>query len=337
VLDRLLAPLRSRWRQAPGADPEPAALTAAELARRVRRLEITTNRMVEGGVAGGYRSAFHGRGIELAEVRPYQPGDDVRALDWNVTARMGSPFVRQYVHERDLAVVCAVDVSGSLGYGSRGVVKRDLAAEIAVLASFAALANGDRAGAALIGDGLQLYLPPRGRRNQVLRLAAEILRAPAGGTTDLEAGLSAVLANLRRRTVLLVISDFVEASCPRALRAAAGRHDVVVIELRDPADDTLPPVAPVTLRDAESGRLAVIAGGSVAGGVAGGRLGSRLGLGRESRLAARHRERRASQRAELRALTRGLRLDHLMLSTDRPYLPELTGFFRRREIRRSSP
>jgi uncharacterized protein (DUF58 family) len=280
--------------------------------RKVRRIEIATNRLVDQGVAGDYHSVFKGRGMEFAEVRPYQPGDDVRSIDWNVTARMGHPFVKQFVEERDLTVFLAVDVSGSLGFGSRAILKRELAAEISALIAFSALRNQDRVGAALISDRLELYLRPQRRRNHVLRLVREILGRPAHGATDLESGLHAALANLKRRSVLFLISDFVAAPCVRALKAAAARHDVVVIEIVEPRDGELPRVGPVVLRDAETGALAMVSG---------------------KKIADRHAEARRRERAQLRNLTRKLGLDHLELRTDRPYLGPLVAFFAARRKR----
>jgi uncharacterized protein (DUF58 family) len=156
----------------------------------VRRIEIATNRLVDQGVAGEYHSVFKGRGMEFAEVRPYQPGDDVRTIDWNVTARMGEPYVKRYVEERDLTVFLAVDVSGSLDFGSRAILKRELAAEVAALLAFAAVRNQDRVGAALVSDRLELFLPPRRRRTHVLRLVREVLTGHASGPTDLDASLA---------------------------------------------------------------------------------------------------------------------------------------------------
>ncbi|HKV08161.1 MAG TPA: DUF58 domain-containing protein, partial [Thermoanaerobaculia bacterium] len=236
----------------------------ADLMRKVKRIEIATNRLVDQGVAGDYHSVFKGLGMEFAEVRPYQPGDDVRTIDWNVTARMGEPFVKKYVEERDLTVFLVVDVSGSLSFGSRAILKRELAAEIAALLSFAAVRNQDRVGAALVSDRLELFLPPRRRRTHVLRLVREILDRPAQGGTDLEAGLEGVLANLKRRSVLFIISDFLGSPCAKALKAAAARHDLILVEIVDPRDESLPEVGPVVLRDAETGRLALVNGKKLA-------------------------------------------------------------------------
>ncbi len=170
------APTSPGTSRAPVAARERARIPF-DLLRKVRRIEIATNRLVDQGVAGDYHSVFKGRGMEFAEVRPYQPGDDVRGIDWNVTARMGTPFVKQYVEERDLTIFLVVDVSGSLSFGSRAILKRELAAEIAALIAFAAVRNQDRVGAALISDRLELFLPPQRRRNHVLRLVREILDA----------------------------------------------------------------------------------------------------------------------------------------------------------------
>jgi len=287
----------------------------SDLLARVRRIEITTKRLVDQGVAGGYHSVFKGRGMEFSEVRPYQPGDDVRAIDWKRTARMGQPFVKQFVEERDLTVFFVVDVSGSLRFGSRAVTKRELAAEVTALLAFAALRNHDRVGAALVADRLVRFLRPERRRNQVLRLVHEILAWPAAGGTDLERGLGAALANLHQRAVLFVVSDFVGAIPDNALKRAAARHDVVVLELVDARDRELPAVAPIAVEDAETGRLAIVDG---------------------RRAAAAEAARAADERSRLDRLLASLGIDRIALRTDRPYMPELVRFFERRERRRSA-
>ena len=296
---------------AKAAGGKPSRLPA-DLMKKVRRIEIATNRLVDQGVAGDYHSVFKGLGMEFAEVRPYQPGDDVRTLDWNVTARMGSPFVKKYVEERDLNIFLVIDVSGSLSFGSRAILKRELAAEIAALLSFAALRNQDRVGAALVSDRLELFLEPQRRRTHVLRLVREVLDRPAHGGTDLESGLSAVLATLKRRSVLFVISDFLDAPCTRALKSAAARHDLIVVEIMDPRDQEIPSAGPVVVRDAETGEIALVGG---------------------SRDAARHAERRKQEREELTRFTRRAGVDHLVLRTDRPYLQMVLTFFEQRKRR----
>jgi uncharacterized protein (DUF58 family) len=297
-------------------DAAPAStLVPAELMRKVRRIEISTKRLVNEGIAGGYHSVFKGRGVEFSEVRPYQPGDDIRSIDWNVTARMGVPFVKQFVEERDLTVFLVVDISGSMGFGSRAILKRELAAEISALLAFAALRNQDRVGAALVGERLELFLPPRRRRSHVLRLVRDILARNPRGETDLDGAVGAALRNLKQRTVLFLISDFVATSWSRALKDAAARHDLIVVEVADPRDLELPETDQILIRDAETGEL----------GLVGGR-----------RLGASYRRRRRQERRELEALTRRLGGDFMQLRTDRPYLPALTAFFeeRRRRLQR---
>jgi len=310
VLRRLLARLGRR----PPVLRDPARRgLPADLLARVRRIEITTKRLVDQGVAGGYHSVFKGRGMEFSEVRPYQPGDDVRAIDWKRTARMGQPFVKQFVEERDLTVFFVVDVSGSLRCGSRAVTKRELAAEVTALLAFAALRNHDRVGAALVADRLVRFLRPERRRNQVLRLVHELLAAPAAGATDLERGLGAALANLHQRAVLFVVSDFVGTLPENALKRAAARHDLVVLDLVDARDRELPRVGPVAVQDAESGRLGIVDG---------------------RRAADAEAARVAAERQRFERLLASLGVDRLALRTDRPYLPELVAFFARRAARR---
>ncbi|GMU66985.1 MAG: hypothetical protein AMXMBFR36_32590 [Acidobacteriota bacterium] len=309
MLERFAARF-GRRRAAVAADPAPAL--PPDLLARVRRIEISTRRLVDQGIAGNYHSVFRGRGVEFSEVRPYQPGDDVRAIDWNRTARMGAPFVKVFHEERDLTVFLVVDVSGSLRFGSRAIAKRELAAELAALLAFAALRNQDRVGAALVSDHLDLLLPPARRRHRALRLVHEILSRPARGGTDLERGLQAVLANLHQRSVLFLISDFVGAVPELALQRAAARHDLVVLEIVDPRDLEPPAVGPLVLEDAETGEVALVDG---------------------RRSAAAESARARAERERLRRLLLGLGVDRLELRTDRPYLPELVAFFEKRKRR----
>ena len=295
--------------------PQGGSRLPADLMRKVKRIEIATNRLVDQGVAGDYHAVFKGLGMEFAEVRPYQPGDDIRTIDWNVTARMGVPFVKKYVEERDLTVFLVIDVSGSLSFGSRAILKRELAAEIAALLAFAAVRNQDRVGAALVSDRMELFLPPQRRRTHVLRLVREVLDRPAHGGTDLEKSLDSVLSALKRRSVLFVISDFLGSPCTRALKAAAARHDLILVEIVDPRDQEVPEVGPVVLRDAETGQLALVDG---------------------RKAARQHAETRHREREELSRLVRRLGVDRLELRTDRPYLKTILTFFeqRRRRLQR---
>lgn len=285
-----------------------------DLMRKVRRIEISTNRLVDQGVAGEYHSVFKGRGLEFAEVRPYQPGDDVRTIDWNVTARMGSPFVKEFVESRDLTVFLVVDASGSLDYGSRAILKRELAAEVTALLAFAALRNQDRVGAALVSDRVERFLAPARSRNQVLRLVREILAHRAAGATDLDRAVPAVLRNLKQRSVLFLVSDFLDTPFSGALKAAAARHDTIVVEVHDPREGDLPRVGPVPLVDAETGRIA---------------------LAPSARVAAEFETARRRERQDLARLCSRLGIERLELATDRPYLAPLIAFFERRRRRLS--
>ena len=283
-----------------------------ETLQKIRRIQIRTRTLLDSGIVGGYHAVFKGRGMEFAEVREYAPGDDVRTIDWNVTARMGSPFVKKYVEERDLTIFLVVDASGSLSFGSRSILKRELAAELAALLAFAAQRNQDRVGAALISDHLELFLRPDRRRTHVLRIVREVLARKASGRTDLEKGLWATLKTLKQRAVLFLISDFLDTDPGNALKAAAARHDVVVLEIFDPRDHDPPAAGPVLLRDAETGELAVAGGKAWADDL--------------------RRQRLERRMATLRQI-RQVGIDHLEIRTDRPYLPALIDFFERRRKR----
>ncbi len=311
----MLARIREQWeRWFPPHVPENEERSLPpDLQQRVRRIEITTRRWIDQGVAGAYHSVFRGRGVEFREVRPYQPGDDVRAIDWNRTARMGQPYVKQFVEERDLKVVLALDISGSLQCGSRAVLKRELAAEVAALLAFSALRNQDQVGAALLSDRLELFLPPRRRRTQVLRLVDEVLTRRARGGTNLELSLNGLLNNLPQRTVLFLISDLLAPIPENSLKRARTRHDLVVFEVLDPRDLEPPATAPVVLEDAETGELALV----------------------DSRKrAAQWSHDLQSWRQEWRSRLDELGIDWVTLRTDRAYLPELVRFFRQRQQRR---
>jgi uncharacterized protein (DUF58 family) len=229
----------------------------AELIRKIRRIEITTRRAVLDTLAGGYHSVFKGRGMAFSEVRPYQPGDEIRAIDWNVTARIGEPFVKVFVEERELTALIAVDRSASQASGLSPQAKSEVAAEIAALLVFSALENGDRAGLLLFTDRVERFVPPRRGRKHGLRLITDALAfQPRGRGTDLALALRDVTRLLRRRAVVFVVSDFLAGGYELALAVCARRHDVIPVVVSDPVEDELPAEAlsglwPVA--DAESG------------------------------------------------------------------------------------
>jgi uncharacterized protein (DUF58 family) len=234
-------------------------VTPAELLREVQRIEITTRELVRDLVAGDYASVFRGRGIEFAEVREYLPGDDVRAIDWNVTARLGAPFVKRHHEERQLTLLLLVDVSASGGFGSMRRTKRQLAAEVTAVLALAATRHRDRVGAAFYSDRIEWFTPPRGGRRQALQIVSRVLAyEPEGRATDLPGALQLLEALLGRRAVVVVLSDFLDPAQWSALDRLAWRHDVLALQLSDPRERELPPVGLVTLWDPESGDWTVV-------------------------------------------------------------------------------
>jgi uncharacterized protein (DUF58 family) len=213
----------------------------ADLIRKIRRIEITTRRAVQDTLAGGYHSVFKGRGMAFSEVRPYQPGDEIRSIDWNVTARMGEPFVKVFAEERELTALIAVDRSASQDAGLARQAKAEVAAEIAALLVFSALENGDRAGLLLFTDRIERYVPPRRGKKHGLRLITETLAfRPQGRGTDLAAALGHLSRAQRRSAVVFVVSDFLADDYESALAVCARRHDVIPVVVSDPVEDELP-------------------------------------------------------------------------------------------------
>jgi uncharacterized protein (DUF58 family) len=225
-----------------------------QVAAEVRRIEITTRHLVRDIVAGEYSSAFRGRGVEFAEVREYQPGDDIRTIDWNVTARLGSAYVKRFLEERELTVVFAVDYSASGAFGTRRRTKRALAVEVCAVLALAAARNNDCVGAALFTERLEHYIAPRKGRRHVLRVISELLdHEPAARGTDLAGSLAALEPLLRRRSVVFLVSDFLADGWRPVLGRLARRHDLIAVQLLDPRERELPDVGLVALADAESG------------------------------------------------------------------------------------
>jgi uncharacterized protein (DUF58 family) len=229
-------------------------VSVSELAKTVRLLEIQTRHLVNDIFSGEYTSVFKGRGVEFSDVREYQPGDDVRAIDWNVTARRGTPYVKQFVEERELTVILAVDGSASTRFGTQGALKRERAAEIGAVLGLAANRNNDRAGALLFAEGIERYVPPRKGKTHVLRLVRDILSfdPPARGT-DLAGALEFLSRVLHRRSVIFLLSDFLDSGFERPLAALAVRHDVVALTLTDRRDHELPNIGLIEVVEPETG------------------------------------------------------------------------------------
>jgi uncharacterized protein (DUF58 family) len=287
-----------------------------DVLKEVRRIQIVAKRQVNDLLAGEYLSAFQGRGMEFNAVREYVPGDEIRSIDWNVTARSGAPYVKTFCEERELTVMLVVDVSASGAFGSQRLSKMDTAIEVAAVLMFTALKNNDKVGLMFFADDVIKYIPPRKGRGNVLRLIRELLATePVKAPTDITKALEFLGRVQRRKCVLFLMSDFLGPDCSRALAIANQRHDCVAVTLVDPRESTLPDVGFVTLRDAETDELL--------------------------ELDTRHPQVRAlfAKKAEERERTltgwlRKANVDRLAVRTDQSYAQSLQKFFRARERQR---
>jgi uncharacterized protein (DUF58 family) len=291
-------------------------VTAATL-RQVKLIELRTRRLVNSLFTGEYRSVFKGQGMEFAEVREYLPGDEVRAIDWNVTARMRRPFVKRYVEERELTVMLAVDLSGSERFGTTRRFKAEAATELAAVLAMSAVRNNDRVGTLLFSDRIELVVPPRKGRRHALRVIRDLLaHTPAGRGTDLAGALAYLTRLLKHRTIIFVVSDFVAPPFERELRLLAQRHDVVAVSVEDPGERRLPNVGVVRLMDPETGRL--------------------IAVDTSARVVRVAYDRRiAEERHARRQMFRRLGIDEVVLTTEGDVVEPLLKFFRGRERRRA--
>jgi len=295
------------WLRRKRFDPPPTALP-----RKVRRLEVLSSRLIRSGFAGDYHSAFHGKGIEFAQVREYMPGDDIRTIDWNVTARSGIPHVKQFVEERDLTVMIVIDVSRSMAFGSLDRRKIDRAVELAAVLSFAAVENSDRVGLLLFGPKVRRFFPPRKGRSwsQAIVRAALAESLHPEGPADLENAVRFLQRVSVKRSVILILSDFLDMPFERSLDRLSRKHDVIAISISDPREQAFPTRGLIRLVDSESGQAAQID----------------LRTNRVRATAGR-------RMTELVQRFRRARVDHLFVSTAVPYERDLLGFFRNRVLR----
>lgn len=291
-------------------------MVPAEILKKVRRIQITTRALVNDVLAGQYHSAFKGRGMEFEEVREYQPGDDVRSIDWNVTARTGRPFIKSFREERELTVLLVVDVSGSLEFGTRSEFKSELAAQIGATLALSAIRNNDKVGALLFSDRVERFIPTRKGSRHVLRLIRELLyHEPQGRGTDVALALRAAEGVLNRRGVVFVLSDFASPGFSAPLRVLRRRHDVIPIMVEDRLERELPAVGLIEVIDPETGMQRVIDTRSAA---------LRRGV---ARAAAERRERLRSEFGKL-----GIR--SIELRTGESFVHPLRRYFADRQVRR---
>ena len=301
------------------------ATDVKELMAKVGKIRILTNRLIDDQLSGDYHSTFKGQGVEFDEVRPYVPGDDVRTIDWNVTAKTGLPYIKRFSEERELTILFMVDVSGSQGYGSVRRSKMELAAEVTALLALTAIRNQDKIGLILFSDQIVKYIPPRKGRDSVMRLVREVLAAEdsATGGTDIAAALKFLNGVQKRRAVVFLVSDFIQtsnvkaqtSSFERLLRATARHHDMVCVPVSDPAESALPDVGLVELEDPETGELVLVDTSSAS--------------------VRKHFAAQAeSEGDELKKFFLKTGIDTLKIDTSRPYIDEVRGLFKRRARKR---
>jgi uncharacterized protein (DUF58 family) len=286
-----------------------------ELVKKLKKIEIYTSRLANDQLAGSYHSVFKGRGMAFSEVRQYQPGDDVRFIDWNVSARMNDTYVKVFTEEREMTVMLLVDLSASERFGSVEKPKIETVAEVAALLAFSAIKNNDRVGLILFTDRVERFVPPKQGRSHVMRVVTEILNAaPEGKGTDLGVALDLLGGIGKRRTVAFVISDFIADQYEKPLKVVSAKHDVIPIQIADPREDELADVGLALVEDLETGELVEVDMSA-------------------SEIRAEYAREAQRQRAAREHLFRRLQLDHVTVSTDRDFVRPLAELFRLRQRR----
>ncbi len=292
-------------------------MLSSELVKKIRRIEIRTRRLVSDSFGGEYHSVFKGRGMEFNEVRPYQVGDEIRSIDWNVTARTGEPYIKRYTEERELTVLLVVDASGSGDFGSVGQMKRELSAELTAVLAFSAASNNDKVGLLIFTDRVELFIPPRKGRRHILRIIRDLLTfEPAGHGTDIKLGLETANRVLKRRGIIFFISDFLDdlSNFERSLAITNRRNDLVAIDLHDPLENKIADVGIMAVQDSETREVVWVD------------TGSRAWRNQFANLAERQ------HKARLRAFNRAT-VDRIPITTNSDYADALMRFFKRRAAR----
>lgn len=289
-----------------------------EILKKVKQIEVSTRSVVNEVFSGEYHSVFKGRGMEFAEVREYQPGDDVRTIDWNVSARSGRPFVKIFEEERELTMMLLVDVSSSGNFGTVEQFKREIAAELSAVLAFSAIKNNDKVGLMMFSDKIEKFIPPRKGKKHVLRVIREILfYKPQDSGTDLNVALEYLSRVIKRKSTVFLISDFLTENFEKSLHVANRKHDIIAIRITDPREVSLPDVGLIELLDAETGEAVVVDTG-------------------DPTIRNTFYQTASNQRQKLSGLFRSIGVDYIDILTDRSYIEPITRFFKMRERRLSA-
>jgi len=286
-----------------------------ELVKKIKQIQIYTSRMVNASFAGQYESVFKGRGMQFEEVREYTPGDDIRTIDWNVTARAGKPYIKRFVEEREMTLMLLVDMSASGAFGTREKLKNELAAEFCAVLAFTAIRNNDKVGLLIFTDQVELYIPPKKGTSHVLRLIRELLCFKiADKKTSIPLALDYLARVIRKRATVFLVSDFIADDFSRPLSLVNKRHDVIAVSVRDPAEITMPRVGLVEFKDAETGQTQLIDSSSAA-------------------FRTMYERQNTCHQEQLIQLFRSIDVDSISIETDRSYIHDLVKFFHMRHRR----
>ena len=290
-------------------------MISRDLAKKIRYIQIYTSKAVNDSLAGEYASVFKGRGMEFDEVRPYRIGDDIRSIDWNVTARTGEPHVKLFVEERELTVVFLVDLSASGSFGSTCKIKNEVAAELCALLAFSAIKNNDKVGLIVFTDQIEMFVPPAKGTTHVLRLIRELLEfQPRKAKTSINAGIEYLGRVITKRSVVFLVSDFLEQGYEKKLAVLSKKHDLIAVSITDPREIALPDVGLIELEDAETGEMILIDTGS-------------------RKIRKNYETMGMETKDTLKKLFRSMNVDHIEIMTDKDYVVDLVRFFKTRERR----
>ena len=282
-----------------------------EILKKIQHIDIITNRVVTEVLAGRYHSVFKGRGIEFSEVREYQYGDDIRSIDWNVFARLGQPYIKKFVEERELTVILLVDVSASIRFGTKKAFKSDVAAEISALLSFSAIKNNDKVGVIFFSDTIEKYIPPKKGRNHVLRLIRDVLcYEPKGKTTNLNSAFEYLNKVIKKKSVVFVISDFMAEDYEKSLKITNKRHDIIPVCLVDPMERELPDIGIIELEDEETGEVVIVD---------------------TSEVQDEYSKKRKAQTEKRKRIFQNNKIEEIAVHTDEDYIKSIIRFFKKRE------